>query len=62
MSRLFKNFRPIPNLNYISKLIVRVILEQLKNQMSANNLMGTMQSVYIVQKLRYYEFNTYING
>ena len=41
-----KNFRPISNLKYISKLIERVILEQLKNHMSANNLMETMQSAY----------------
>ena len=30
MSKIFKNFRPISNLKYISKLIERVILEQLK--------------------------------
>ena len=46
LSIIFKNLRPISNLKYISKLIERVILEQLKNHMSGNNLMETMQSAY----------------
>ena len=61
MSIMLENFRPISNLKYISKLIERVILEQLKNHMSANNLMETMQSAYRCNhstELRYYEFKT----
>ena len=46
MSIILKNFRPISNLKYISKLIERVILEQFKKNMSANNLMEPMQSAY----------------
>ena len=46
MSIIFKNFRPISNLKYISKIIERVILEQFMKHLCANNLMEPMQSAY----------------
>ena len=35
---LFKNFRPISNLQYVSKLTERVVANQIQSQMIKNNL------------------------
>ena len=42
----FKNFRPVSNLPYISKLIERVIDSRLNKYMSHNNLYEVYQSAY----------------
>ena len=42
----FKNFRPVSNLPYISKLIERVIASRLNKYMSHNNLYEVYQSAY----------------
>ena len=44
LSHIFKNYRPVSNLKYISKLIERVILEQLSEHLLANNIYEPMQS------------------
>ena len=46
LSQIFKNYRPVSNLKYISKLIERVILEQLSKHLLANNIYEPMQSAY----------------
>ena len=40
-----KNFRPVSNLSFISKILEKVVLNQLKNHLSGNNL-EIFQSVY----------------
>ena len=42
----FKNYRPVSNLNYISKLLEKVVANQIKNYLSANNLHNSKQSAY----------------
>ena len=42
----FKNYRPVSGLNYISKVIERVVSRQLKSHLSANNLDNIFQSAY----------------
>ena len=42
----FKNFRPVSNLNYISKILEKVVAAQLKKYLSVNNLNNPMQSAY----------------
>ena len=41
-----KNYRPVSNLPYISKLIERVVANQINNHMSAHSLMKPLQSAY----------------
>ena len=41
-----KNFRPVSNLSFISKILEKVVLNQLKNHLSGNNLLEIFQSVY----------------
>ena len=43
---LLKNFRPISNLFYLSKIIERVVASRLSTHMNENNLAEPMQSVY----------------
>ena len=39
----FKNYRPVSGLNFISKLIERVVAVQLKEHLSTNNLTNANQ-------------------
>ena len=41
-----KNFRPVSNLSFISKMLEKVVLIQLKNHLSGNNLLKTFQSAF----------------
>ena len=41
-----KNYRPISNLSYVSKLIEKVVARQMTNYFSSNNLDEAMQSAY----------------
>ena len=41
-----KNYRPIYNLSFLSKLIERVIANQLQLHLSSNDLMSEYQSAY----------------
>jgi len=41
-----KNYRPVSNLTFISKLTERIVSEQLVQYFSANNLMPRLQSAY----------------
>ena len=41
-----KNFRPVSNLSYISKLIERVVAERLNYHLTSNNLHEVLQSAY----------------
>ena len=41
-----KNYRPISNLSYMSKLIEKVVARQMTNYISSNNLDDAMQSAY----------------
>ena len=41
-----KNFRPVSNLSYISKLIERVVAERLNDHLTSNNLHEVLQSAY----------------
>ena len=43
---ILKNFRPISNLSYLSKLIERVVAARLKNHMTINGLKDPLQSAY----------------
>ena len=43
---LLKNFRPISNLTYLSKIIERVVALRLSTHMNENNLAEPMQSAY----------------
>ena len=43
-----KNYRPISNLSYVSKLIEKVAAKQITNYVSTNNLDEPMQSAYRV--------------
>ena len=43
-----KNYRPVPNLQYIGKLIERAVNIQLNEHITTNNLMEPMQSAYRV--------------
>ena len=43
---IFKNFRPVSNLAFISKLIERVVASQFVDHMSVNNLHELFQSAY----------------
>ncbi|XP_070180609.1 ral GTPase-activating protein subunit alpha-1-like isoform X3 [Littorina saxatilis] len=41
-----KNYRPVSNLPFLSKLLERIILEQLSSHLSRNSLMPVYQSAY----------------
>ena len=41
-----KNFRPISNLPFISKIIEKLVLVQISRHLSANNLLNQFQSAY----------------
>ena len=43
---LFKNFRPIRNLQFVSKLTERVVANQIQSHMFRNNLFPQLQSAY----------------
>ena len=43
---IFKNFRPVSNLQYISKLVETAVARQLQNHMSRNSLFPVLQSAY----------------
>ena len=42
----FKNYRPVSNLSYVSKLIERIVAARLNEHLSHNNLLEPMQSAY----------------
>ena len=42
----FKNFRPISNLQFVSKLVERAAADQLQSHLVKNNLFPTLQSAY----------------
>ena len=46
LSLIFKNFRPVSNLKFISKLIERTVSTQLLDHLSANNTLEPLQSAY----------------
>ena len=41
-----KNYRPVPNLSFVSKPLERVIATRLSEHLSENNLCETLQSAY----------------
>src|SRR5208282_5763119 len=41
-----KNYRPVSNLTFISKIVERIVIKQLVNFLQMNNLMPPMQSAY----------------
>ena len=41
-----KNFRPVSDLYFISNILEKVVLIQLKNHLSGNNLLEIFQSAY----------------
>ena len=43
---IFKNYRPVSNLSYISKLLERVVAGRLTDYMTENNLHEHLQSAY----------------
>jgi len=45
-SEILKNFRPVSNLSFLSKVIEKVIASRLLDHMTQNNLMDPMQSAY----------------
>ena len=46
MEPIFKNYRPVSNLKYISKLIERVVALQLNEHLMKNDILEPMQSAY----------------
>ena len=42
----FKNFRPVSNLPFISKILEKAVLMQLKEHLASNNLLEKFQSAY----------------
>ena len=43
---ILKNYRPVSNLTFISKILEKVVLKQLEDHMLNNQLMDEFQSVY----------------
>ena len=41
-----RNFRPVSNLPFISRILEKVILTELRNHLSSNNLLEICQSAY----------------
>ena len=46
MEPIFKNYRPVSNLKYISKLIERAVALQLNEHLMKNDILEPMQSAY----------------
>ena len=42
----YKNYRPVSNLGFVSKVVERVVANQLKYYMNTNNLDEELQSAY----------------
>ena len=42
----YKNYRPVSNLGFISKVIERAVADQIKSYLCANNLDDELQSAY----------------
>ena len=45
-TNILKNYRPISNLPFLSKVLERVVLQQLQNHLKENELLGIYQSAY----------------
>ena len=45
-TEMFKNYRPVSNLSFLSKVIEKVVAARLLEHMSENNLLDPMQSAY----------------
>jgi hypothetical protein len=45
-SDILKNFRPVSNLMFVSKIVEKVVAHRLSEHMSANNLYEQFQSAY----------------
>ena len=45
-SNILKHYRPVSNLNFISKLLEKVVSVQLQNHLSRNNIVTPLQSAY----------------
>ncbi len=43
---ILKNFRPVSNLTFVSKLIEKVVANQLTDHLKSNNMLETFQSAY----------------
>ena len=43
---ILKNYRPVPKLPFIGKLMERCVIEQFMDHIQANNLMEPLQSAY----------------
>ena len=46
LEKSFKNYRPVSNLNFISKLLERVVLIQIQDHLNNQNLLPQYQSSY----------------
>ena len=46
----FSNYRPVSNINFISKIILKVVAGQLKHYLAENKLIETYQSAYVPSK------------
>ena len=42
----FKNYRPVSNLSFVSKILEKIVLAQLSSYLSSNNLLSDFQSAY----------------
>ena len=45
-TEIFKNYRPVSNLSYVSKIIEKVIAARLLSHMQDQNLLDPFQSAY----------------
>jgi hypothetical protein len=43
---IFKNYRPVSNLTFVSKILEKVVASRLENHLSSNSLMDEVQSAY----------------
>ena len=43
---ILKNYRPVSNLSFLSKILEKIVMSQLKNYLSTNNLFPIYQSAY----------------
>ena len=41
-----KNYRPVSNLSFLSKVLERIVLSQLNEHLNHNNLLSPLQSTY----------------
>ena len=46
LDTIFKNYRPISNLQFVSKLVERAVADQLYSFMAENGLLPELQSTY----------------